>query len=755
MNRGAGGAVRARARVAVLLIAVALSAVGCSQRADPTVAPTRNADPVAEVTVARDIPYREIDGETLAVDVCLPAAPTGADPAIMLLHGGGFTQGSRADEGIQNLCVWFAEQGYIGIPVSYRLGEDEIFPAQLEDVQAAAAWLREPAQTTAYGIDPARIGVLGSSAGAILAMSAGTFGEGALTAGSRVGAVVSLSGVSAMSADAIDLGEPHAGGGEPDPRLPRVSFRHRLPAGRGCLAHRPRRRERLAGPAVRVGHRDRPLSAVRGPRRRADRSRRVRRGDHRPGHGPRPAAAHRREPHPHPRVPHDESVAADHTHLGDTVEFRDIGRAVRRNLVLIFVILALSVGAAVAYSLIVRPTYEATTRVLFSVQSSGGIAEVVAGNQYLMQRVQTLVPLAETPLILQPVIDELGLETTSDELAPFVTVTVEGVGTTLSVVAGSSDPQSAVDLSTAVAASFSDQVTQLEANPAVTTTTITANVVQPAVAPTSPTTPNWPLNIAIGLAVGLVVAAGAVALRTATDPRVRDAADVATAVGGLTVVGAVPPSRRPRLDMLTAPSSPTAEAYRKLRSNVRHRIEGLPAVSLLVTSPAAGEGKTTVALNLALALAESGESVTVVDADLRGSRLADRLGLRASPGFADVLKGGATVADVIQPWGESGVRVLVAGPPTPNASELLGSPTVDSVLGSLSTRGGIVIVDSPAALPFADATVLGGKTSVVLIVARRGRTRKRSLSATHEALAAVGATVIGAALMNARGGGER
>ena len=120
-----------------------------------------------------------------------------------------------------------------------------------------------------------------------------------------------------------------------------------------------------------------------------------------------------------------------------------------------------------------------------------------------------------------------------------------------------------------------------------------------------------------------------------------------------------------------------------------------------------------------------------------------------------MLKGGATVAEVIQPWGESGVRVLVAGPPTPNASELLGSPTVDSVLGSLSTRGGIVIVDSPAALPFADATVLGGKTSVVLIVARRGRTRKRSLSATHEALAAVGATVIGAALMNARGGGER
>ena len=125
----------------------------------------------------------------------------------MLLHGGGFTQGSRADEGIQNLCVWFAEQGYIGIPVSYRLGRTRSSPPSSRMCRPQASPVcanrRRPRHTASI-----RRASACSPAGAILAMSAGTFGEGALTAGSRVGAVVSLSGVSAMSADAIDLGEP-------------------------------------------------------------------------------------------------------------------------------------------------------------------------------------------------------------------------------------------------------------------------------------------------------------------------------------------------------------------------------------------------------------------------------------------------------------------------------------------------------------------------------------------------------------------
>lgn len=204
MGRRAAG--RRRVRMGALLVVAAVLMTGCA-KSDPTVAPIRSGEPAAEVGIERNIPYRDVDGQTLDLDVCTPAEPTGADPAVVLIHGGGFNQGSKDDEGIQNLCVWFAENGYVAVPVTYRLSP-AVYPAPLEDVQAAVAWLRDPAQAAYFGIDPARIGAFGSSAGGILSMSLGTFGEGPLTEGSRVGAVIALSGVSDMGPTALELGEP-------------------------------------------------------------------------------------------------------------------------------------------------------------------------------------------------------------------------------------------------------------------------------------------------------------------------------------------------------------------------------------------------------------------------------------------------------------------------------------------------------------------------------------------------------------------
>lgn len=205
MGRRASG--RRRVQAGFLALAVAVL-VGCAVD-DPTVAPSRSASAGPEISVEKDVPFREVDGVSLSLDVCTPAEPTGSDPAVLLIHGGGFSQGSKDDEGIQNLCVWFAENGYVAVPVSYRL-DGSVYPAQLEDVQGAVSWLREPAQAERFGIDPARIGALGSSAGGILSMSLGTFGEGPLAEGSRVGAVVALSGVSDMGPTAASLGAPTA-----------------------------------------------------------------------------------------------------------------------------------------------------------------------------------------------------------------------------------------------------------------------------------------------------------------------------------------------------------------------------------------------------------------------------------------------------------------------------------------------------------------------------------------------------------------
>ena len=185
----------------VLTALAALAVSGCAPQATEQPA----AADAASVTES-DVVYREVDGEKLGLDACLPPDADSPSPAVILLHGGGFVEGNRSSSGMAQLCTWLASHGYAAFPVSYRLVPDFVYPSQVEDVAAAVEFLR--ANADRFAIDPARIGALGSSAGAIIALQAATAGDGALDAGSRLGAVVSLSGVADMSPAAVDLGEP-------------------------------------------------------------------------------------------------------------------------------------------------------------------------------------------------------------------------------------------------------------------------------------------------------------------------------------------------------------------------------------------------------------------------------------------------------------------------------------------------------------------------------------------------------------------
>lgn len=142
------------------------------------------------------------------MDACLPADQSKPAAAVILLHGGGFTQGSRSDESMVSICLWLAENGFAAFPTSYRFAPEYIYPSQTDDVAAAVDFLRQPEQVTRFNIDPSRIGALGSSAGAILTLQTATAGEGPTDTGARIAAAVSLSGVSDMRANAATLGRP-------------------------------------------------------------------------------------------------------------------------------------------------------------------------------------------------------------------------------------------------------------------------------------------------------------------------------------------------------------------------------------------------------------------------------------------------------------------------------------------------------------------------------------------------------------------
>ena len=152
----------------------------------------------AGIRVDADLEYGvSEDGTLLTLDVCSPpvAAITGeARPAVISIHGGSWARGDKANADWRNVCLWLASEGFVAASVNYRLVPEARFPAAIDDVALAVEWLRASDQVERFGIDPARIGAFGGSAGGNLAALLGTSGDGPLDEGSRVAAVAELSG---------------------------------------------------------------------------------------------------------------------------------------------------------------------------------------------------------------------------------------------------------------------------------------------------------------------------------------------------------------------------------------------------------------------------------------------------------------------------------------------------------------------------------------------------------------------------------
>ncbi|WP_308797395.1 alpha/beta hydrolase [Agromyces silvae] len=168
----------------------------------------RTFTPPAGLVVDADLEYgtRE-DGTLLTLDVCRPASSPAVGghvgetfPTVVSVHGGSWARGDKANADWRNVCLWLASEGFVAASVNYRLVPNATFPAQLDDVSLAVEWLREPDQTERFGIDPARIGVFGGSAGGNLAALLGAAGDGATDVGARVAAVAQLSGPVALDA---------------------------------------------------------------------------------------------------------------------------------------------------------------------------------------------------------------------------------------------------------------------------------------------------------------------------------------------------------------------------------------------------------------------------------------------------------------------------------------------------------------------------------------------------------------------------
>jgi capsular exopolysaccharide synthesis family protein len=189
-----------------------------------------------------------------------------------------------------------------------------------------------------------------------------------------------------------------------------------------------------------------------------------------------------------------------------------------------------------------------------------------------------------------------------------------------------------------------------------------------------------------------------------------------------------------------------SQAYRKLRTHLIFSTGGDPLRTLLVTSPGASEGKSTVCANLAVTFAQQHMRVLLVDCDMRRSRLHTLFGADRTPGLTEVLARQGTLEEAIRPTQVDGLHILPAGTLVPNISELLGGAGMRAVLAELSSRYDLVVVDTPPVLAAADAEILGVQTDAVLMVVRAGQTDRQPAQYAVQQLRAIGARVVGAVL---------
>lgn len=426
------------------------------------------------------------------------------------------------------------------------------------------------------------------------------------------------------------------------------------------------------------------------------------------------------------------------------MELRDYLRVLRKNWLIIVVLTLVGVGAAAAYSLTRTPLYQSESTVFVTTQSADTIQELQQGNTFTLARVTTYVNLVKTPAVLSPVIAQLGLEETSDTLARSVTASNQLNTLLIQISVQNPDPVKSADIANAIGASLTNVVSTLETPSDKSVSPVRLTRVRDATPATAPVSPNVPLNLALGALIGLAVGIGIAVLRTVLDNKVRSARDVEQ-ITDRPIIGGIPfdPKAAERPIILEAdPHNARSEAFRSLRTNLQF-LEMDGGHSFVITSSIPSEGKSTTTVNLAIALADAGKRVALLDTDLRKPKVAEYLGIEGGVGLTDVLIGRARVGDVMLPWGNRPLYVLPAGKIPPNPSELLSSTQMTQLLEAFTRDFDVVLLDAPPLLPVTDAAVLAKATTGAIVAVAVGRTSKGQFEGAIDALETVGAKVGG------------
>jgi polysaccharide biosynthesis transport protein len=297
------------------------------------------------------------------------------------------------------------------------------------------------------------------------------------------------------------------------------------------------------------------------------------------------------------------------------------------------------------------------------------------------------------------------------------------------------------------------QLSQVEVSGATATEALV--LVTPAQAPTAPSSPKPVQDALLGLVAGLVIGLAIAFLRDSLDDAV-SSKEAAEHLAGAPVLAAVPmvtswrKRDRPLVVTLARPASPATEAYRSLRTSLQFARQEHQLRTILVTSPAAAEGKTSTLANLGAVFAQAGQHVLMVSCDLRKPRLGQFFGIDERAGLTTAILGEDTVENLIKPApGTESLWLLPSGPTPPNPAELLNGARAQEIFARLRDMFDLVLIDSPPVLPVTDAVVLSKDVDATLLVVAAFRTSSGDVHRAAEKLAQVNARVVGVVLNEA------
>lgn len=407
------------------------------------------------------------------------------------------------------------------------------------------------------------------------------------------------------------------------------------------------------------------------------------------------------------------------------MELQDYMRVFRAHWIAIVAATVLGALLAFGWTLLQPKVYTANGSAMITTGTSTSLGDALVGDNYAKSRVKSYLDIAKSRQVAQKAMEQLNISVPPDAVIARVAVSNPLDTAVLRVAASGNSPEEARALAEAWIAGMTEVVSELENTNATggQVSIVRLQTLDSAALPSSPSSPNTRLAVGLGLLVGLAVGVAYALVRAAVDRRLRTS-EAIEAEFDVAVLGTIPfDDDIAKRGVASAKRDfHTTEAVRQLRTNLQFMDVDNPPRIIVITSALPGDGKSTVSIKLAEAIAESGQKVILVDADLRRPSVADYLGLVPGVGLTDVLVGRAQLADVLQAYGATGrFAVLGAGPVPPNPSELLGSVAMRNLLQSLDP-GAIVLVDTPPLIPVTDAAILTARTDGALVVVRAGKT---------------------------------